>query len=113
MRSARARKRDENEPDIVDAMKARGCSVTRLDGDGVPDLVVGLNGSTMLVEVKKPLTNTGKLQSGTHRNSSGGRGDLTAAQAKWWDEWRGESPVIVRTEDDVDLLVACLMAGGS
>ncbi len=99
MRSSRARKRDENESDIVKALKARGCSVTRLDGDGVPDLLVGLDGRTWLVEVKCPRGPRGGLPT---RNATNG---LTEAQVTWWDEWRGEMPVVVRTEADVEALL--------
>jgi hypothetical protein len=108
VRSSRSRRRDTNEPDIVKALKAAGCSVTRLDGDGVPDLLVGLNGVTMLVEVKRPLGPRGGMH---HHGHEGSRGDLTADQVKWWDAWRGEMPVVVRTDADVELLVGLMKAG--
>ncbi|HVZ32268.1 MAG TPA: hypothetical protein VG963_07580 [Polyangiaceae bacterium] len=86
-------------------LRRLGFSVTRIDGDGVPDLLCGYAGRTFLVEVKPPLTATGKLQPGTHRNSEGGRGDLKPAQVKWHDEWRGDPVRVVRTVADVAALV--------
>lgn len=50
----RAAKVDANQPAIVAALRAIGCSVaiTSAAGDGFPDLVVGFNGLNLLVEVK-------------------------------------------------------------
>ena len=51
----RAQKRDANEPDIVDALEAIGCTVDRLPGgEGRPDLLVGCNGFDTKMEVKVP-----------------------------------------------------------
>lgn len=77
-----AARRDANEPDIVSALEAVGASVTRLDGEGVPDLLVGWCSRTFLLEVKGP---------------SGG---LTAAQREWWATWKGGSGHVVRCADD-------------
>lgn len=109
MRS-RARRRDANEPAVVKALKARGCSVTRLDGDGVPDLLVGVNGMTLLVEVKRPLGPRGGMH---HDGHEGSRGELTPDQVTWWDGWRGEMPTIVRTEADVEQLVSVVKAASA
>lgn len=46
-----AKRRDENEPEIIAALKAVGCDV--LQANDV-DLIVGLAGRTYLVEVKHP-----------------------------------------------------------
>lgn len=80
--------RDENEPAIVKALKKIGASVTRLDDSGVPDLLVGYQGETILMEVKAPL------------GPKGGsfRGSLTPAQKEWWRDWKGGIPHIVRNE---------------
>lgn len=93
----RAKRRDANEGEIIDALQAVGAAVQRLDGDGVPDLLVEYRGVLRLIEVKLPLTARGAVQKGRHYNSRGGRGDLTPAQVKWWDAWKGTPPVIVRT----------------
>ena len=50
----RACKRDANHRDIVDALRAIGCSVadTGGAGDGFPDIVVGIPGNVILMEIK-------------------------------------------------------------
>lgn len=95
-----ARKRDDNEPEIVVALKACGATVTRLNDAGAPDLLVGFAGKTKLLEVKLPLTAGGAVQPGRHMNSKGGRGDLTPAQAEWWSKWKGELPYVVRSVEE-------------
>jgi hypothetical protein len=104
VRPRHARRRDANEPDIVAAFRARGCSVTLLDGAGVPDLLVGRGGRTWLVEVKLPLgPKGGKSQ---RRECEGGSGDFTADQVTWWNTWKGEAPMVVRTVGDVERILA-------
>ena len=46
----RAAKIDENQPEIVDALRAMGCSVTILSavGNGCPDILVGFRGINLL-----------------------------------------------------------------
>lgn len=95
MTFARAKRRDDNEPEVVAALVAAGAVVTRVDGDGVPDLLVGFKGRTFLLEVKLPRGARGGLT--RHRDHEGGRGDLTAAQVKWWDAWTGAPAHVVRT----------------
>ena len=48
--------RDENEPAIVAALEARGYDVTRVNGEGVPDLLVRHPGASWAkgLEVKNP-----------------------------------------------------------
>lgn len=116
MRPKHARRRDENEPDIVTAFEERGCSVTRLDGAGVPDLLVGRRGRTWLVEVKLPFGPKGGIP--RRRDHEGGYHDFTEDQVKWWKAWRGEGPMVVRTVEDVERILAgfvqvCGMHGGS
>lgn len=93
----RAAKRDESEPDIVRALEAVGATVQRLSADGVPDLLVGWRGQMWLLECKMPLTPRGAYQPGRNLRHKGGRGDMTATQAAWWDAWKGPPPVVVRT----------------
>jgi hypothetical protein len=90
-----AKQRDANEVEIVDALRAVGCTVTRLGDAGVPDLLVGRDGRTYLLEVKMPMGPRGGVQ--RHGAKPGGRGDLTPAQVKWWDAWRGERAHVVRS----------------
>ena len=90
-----ARARDANEPEIVDALRAAGASVSRLDGPGLPDLLVGYQGETFLVEVKMPLI--GDLAPHRYQPGAGGSADLTDPQVAWWGAWRGRGAVIVRS----------------
>lgn len=90
----RAKRRDANEGPIVDNLRAVGATVTRLDGDGVPDLLVGFRGRTLLLEVKLPLGARGGVH---HHGKPGSDGDMTPAQVRWWREWLGESAVVVRS----------------
>jgi hypothetical protein len=50
----RAARRDDNEKAIVDALERVGCIVQKLtQGDGVPDLLVGVpSGKLIVIEVK-------------------------------------------------------------
>lgn len=74
----RAAKRDSNEPGIIEALRAAGASVEQLSKKGIPDLLVGFDGTTFLMEVKS------------------GKGKLTEDEATWIQEWRG-TVHIVRT----------------
>jgi hypothetical protein len=97
----RAAKRDSNEQDIVDALEAIGATVTRLSGEGLPDLLVGLGGSMWLLEVKQPLgPRGGKRAGGASQKSAGGDGVLTEDQRKWWAEWKGPVAIVVRSPDE-------------
>lgn len=51
-------KRDANEPEIIQAYEKMGCAVVRLNGTGIPDLLVSFKGFQEVVEVK---TKKGKL----------------------------------------------------
>lgn len=93
-----AKSRDGNEKPIFDALVAAGASVTRLNDDGVPDLLVGFNGQTFLIEVKLPLTKRGAKSQ--RREAEGGSGDFTKAQVKWWGGWKGTRALVVRSPED-------------
>ncbi len=92
----RAKRRDANEAAIVEALEAAGAYVQRLDdsGGGVPDLLVGYRGVTKLLEVKLPLGPRGGVH---HHGKPGSSGDMTPAQVRWWADWCGEPPLVVRT----------------
>lgn len=87
----RAAKIDANQAEIVAALRAVGCSVQTLAavGAGVPDLLVGVSGVNLLMEVK---TASGKL---------------TKDQIPWHEQWRGQV-AIVRTVDEALALVAAV-----
>jgi len=95
-----ARMRDKNEREIVEALVVAGASVTRLNATGVPDLLVGYQGTTYLLEVKRPLGPRGGITSSTTAKKRGESGEMTEAQERWWARWKGQSPVVVRTAGD-------------
>ena len=74
----RAKKVDINQKAIVEHLRAMDCSVFHLHevGKGCPDLLVGINGVTYLVEVKKD-----------------SKASFTPAQVEFQGSWKG-SPVI-------------------
>jgi len=86
----RAAKIDANQPDVVKRYRQWGASVAPAHsmGHGFPDLVVGLCGHTVLVEVKD-----GSL--------SPSRRKLTPEQELFHRGWLGDLR-IVETLDDVD-----------
>ena len=92
-----AAKVDANQPEIVQAFRAMGCSVshTHTAGEGFPDLAVGFKGAhgpvTVLVEVKdgsKPLS--GK--------------QLTGAQKIWHREFQGAKAIVESVEQVAELV---------
>lgn len=90
----RAAKIDANQPSVVKAFRRMGCTVECLhtQGKGFPDLLVGISGINALVEVKD-----GSLVPSERR--------LTADQEQWHEEWRGQKPHIVESENDAVKLV--------
>lgn len=91
MRAARI---DANHEQVVSALRAAGASVQSLAGvgKGVPDLLVGFQGKTLLMEVKD-----GKKTPSERR--------LTEDQLKWHGAWRGGPLAIV---DGVDAALRML-----
>lgn len=84
----RAARVDENQSDIVAALRAIGATVRVISqGDGIPDLLVGFRGQTFLLEVKD-----GRKPPSARK--------LTPAEQKFFDEWRGGTLVIVNTVDE-------------
>ena len=77
-------KRDSNQKEIVRALKEIGCSVTDLSmvGSGCPDLCVGRNRQTFLLEIK---TATGKVKPN---------------QVNFATEWKGHPVVVVRSVNE-------------
>lgn len=82
----RAAKIDANQTAIVKALRQIGCTVQSLAavGDGVPDLLVGAYGQTLLMEVKD-----GKKPPSARR--------LTEDQLVWHGAWTG-GPVAIVTD---------------
>lgn len=82
-------KRDANEREIVEALRAAGHLVQHLDqGAGVPDLIVLAGGRLVLLEVK-----------------DGPKKKLTPAQVKWHAQWAGAPLFVV---DSVDAALAAV-----
>ena len=84
----RAAKIDANHEQVVSALRAAGASVQSLAGvgKGVPDLLVGYQGQTLLMEIKdgfKPPS--ARL--------------LTEDQLRWHQNWRGGALAVVDGPD--------------
>jgi hypothetical protein len=82
----KAARTDRNQIDIVEALRSMGAMVQPLHtvGQGVPDLLVGMGGRLMLIEVKD----------GTRKPSEQ---TLTPDQERWHAAWAGY-PVYVITD---------------
>jgi hypothetical protein len=80
----RAAKVDANQEQVVEALRAAGASVQTLAaiGKGLPDLLVGYQGQTLLLEVKD-----GRRPPSKRR--------LTEDQLKWHGAWRGGPLAVV------------------
>jgi len=79
-----ARKVDDNQSDIVAALRGAGQQVVLMHavGGGFPDIIACRHGQAHFIEIKSP------------------KGKLTPAQKVFFDEWRGPSINIVRSIDD-------------
>ena len=84
----RAAKIDANQTQVVEALRAAGATVQSLAavGQGVPDLLVGFQGQTVLLEVKN-----GRAPPSERR--------LTEDQLKWHGAWRGGPLAVVDGPD--------------
>jgi hypothetical protein len=92
----RANRVDYNQSVIVDSLRKAGAYVRIVTmGDGVPDLLVGYKGYTLLLEVK----DGNKVPSARK---------LTAAEQKFFDEWTGGLIAVVKSvEDALAILKTC------
>jgi len=97
------KRRDANEKAIIKALTDAGCTVAKLEGTGVPDLLVrvpvqvyDLEDLLLIMEVK---------ETGTHATQRGTM--LTKAQATWWAAW-GAAPAIAESPEQALALVAAL-----
>ena len=89
----RANRVDANQDAIVQTLRACGAYVRVVTmGDGVPDLLVGYRGYTLLLEVKDG------------RKPPSAR-ELTPAEQKFFNEWTGGTLKIVNSaQEALDLL---------
>jgi len=85
MRAARV---DQNHDQVVIALRAAGATVQSLAGvgKGVPDLLVGYQGQTLLLEVKDGF-------------KSPSRQLLTKDQLRWHGSWKGGALAVVDSPD--------------
>lgn len=74
-----AARRDENEPEIVEALQAAGWAVHRTNAPGFPDLVCARGRRIVLIEV------IGDQKAKKYRKSAG----LTPAQVAFHRSWPG------------------------
>ena len=83
----RAARVDENQSDIVKALRKAGYSVAITSGlgEGFPDLLVGARGKNYLLEIKD-----GSKPPSAQK--------LTADQVEWHRNWRGHVAVIDSVE---------------
>lgn len=79
----RAAKVDQNQDEIVTALRAAGATVQSLAaiGKGCPDLLASLRGAMFLIEVKRA------------------KGKVNELQAEWHAQWQAKVHV-VRTPED-------------
>jgi hypothetical protein len=86
----RAAKVDANQAEIVEALRAIGCTVQLLHmvGQGCPDLLVGYRGHNWLLEVKDG-------------NKPPSRRRLTDDEQEWFNEWNGTAVVVNSVEEAI------------
>ena len=82
-------RRDENEPEIMAAL--RGCGLSVYAADKPLDLIVGHNGLTELAEVKMP------------RNKRGDPKPYTPAQEVFLGDWTGGHTLLVTVDDALNM----------
>jgi hypothetical protein len=91
----RAARRDDNEKEIIAAIRAEGAYVKQINDEGLFDLLVSHRGETLLIEVKD-----GAKPPSARR--------LTDAEQKFHDEWPGSDLYIVNSaEEAIALLRTC------
>lgn len=90
----RRAKVDSNQKEIVSAFREMGCTVQHLHtvGMGCPDIVVGLHGVNLLVEIKD-----GSLPPSGRK--------LTRDEQGWHNLWRGQVCVIESVADAANLVL--------
>jgi hypothetical protein len=94
-------KRDDSEPEIVEALQRAGASVQRLSGKDIPDLLIGWRGSTLLMECKTPQPPPKRKR---RKPPSDGRTDGQILWAKWW---RGSRVHVVTTPQEALAVLLC------
>lgn len=88
---------DDNQPEIVKALLDAGCSVQSLAsvGLGTPDLLVGLAGVNILLEVK----NLDGLNGHVRRGAG-----LSKEQLGWHGRWKGQVHTVHGPQEALEVL---------
>ena len=78
-------KTDDNQQEIIDALRAIGASIVDLSavGRGCPDLACGFRGQVFILEIKNPNT----------------KGKLSTNQKVWHKNWNGQVAVVRTVEE--------------
>ena len=84
----RAAKIDANQDQIVTVLRAAGATVQSLAGvgKGVPDLLVGYKGQTLLLEIKDG-------------NKPPSKRSLNEDQLRWHGSWKGGALAVIDSPD--------------
>lgn len=82
-------RRDASEPEVISALEACDFTVMQISAKGKPDLVIGRNGVSALVECKT------------------GRKGLNQAQEMFWMKWAGNGRLVLRSADEALALAKC------
>lgn len=87
----RAARIDNNQSEIIERLRAIGCSVIPLHtiGRGCPDLLIGYEGVNILIEVKSE------------------KGKLTADQVEFHSRWRGAIAVARSADEAIAIVSGC------
>ena len=89
-----AARRDENEPEIIEALKAAGWGVFQVDARGFPDLVVAKGDRTHLIEV---------IGDAKWKNNRA-RGGLNPLQAEFHLAWPGTIHIVRTVEEALEVV---------
>ncbi len=86
-------KLDRNQAEIVRALRQAGASVLSLadHGEGCPDLLVGLRGMNLLLEIKDPMQPPSKRR-------------LTEDEKTFHASWSGHIEIVESVEEALNLL---------
>ena len=89
----RAARVDGNQAEIVKALRQIGASVATCHavGQGFPDICVGYNGDTFLLEIKDPTKPKGDQK-------------LTPLQVEWHQSWRGHVAVVKTVQQALEAI---------
>lgn len=90
-----AAKKDDNQDEIVSALRQIGATVTSIHqiGNGLPDILVGYRNKNYLLEIKD-----GEKYPSQRK--------LTADEKKWFKKWRGHADVVESVDEAIELITS-------